>query len=176
MMTQRRGWWPVARPMMRGRVGARGRGFTLIEAVAVVVVLALVVPPSLMWMDDAAARRADAVATMRATTLATAVAETVLADSVAQTPGLGFSAFANPVTYLDTPVSGLRARLGTVASMYESMGMVYAVEVGALVDGTGTVNVDVASNIFRVVTVRVTYPSAEGPSLQVTVPFMVASP
>ncbi len=141
-----------------------------------VVVLALVVPPSLMWMDDAAARRADAVATMRATTLATAVAESVLADVIGAGPGLGFAALADPGTYLDAPAVGLRARLAPVASMYESMGMAYTVGVGPLVDETGAVNADTGRNLFRVVTVGVTYPSAEGGPLQVTVPFMVASP
>lgn len=163
-------------PHVHARSSRVARAFSLIEAVAVVVVLSLVVPPSLMWMDDAAARRADAVATLRATTFATAVVETVMADAVSDAPGLGFAALANASVYLDTPTVGLRSRLTPISGLYEPMGMTYAVDVGPLVDGTGSVNADPALNIFRVITVSVEYPSAEGPALTVTVPFMVASP
>jgi|GEM_PF-803279 len=161
---------------VRRRTAPRARAFSLIEAVAVVVVLSLVVPPSLMWMNDAAARRADAVATLRATTLATAVVETIMADAVSNAPGLGFAALGNSITYIDAPAAGLRSRLAPVSGLYESMGMTHGVVVGPLVDATGSVNANLDANLFRIVTVRVDYPSAEGPALTVTVPFMVASP
>lgn len=156
-----------------GSARARRRGFTLIEAVAVVLVLALVVPPTLGWMQASADRRADSVAAMRATTLATLVIENVIADAASTAPGLGFAALATPTTYLDTPTTGLRARLESLTSGYEAQGMSYSVEVGALVDSTLSVNADAAANLFRVVTVRVTCPSATGPAFVITVPVVV---
>jgi hypothetical protein len=154
---------------------SRRSAFTLIEAVAVVLVLALIVPPTLGWMQGTAARRADAVAAMRATTLATAVVETVMADVASSAPGMGFAALATPATYIDTPVVGLRARLASVTGVYEAQGLTYTVEIGALVNSSLAVDADAALNLFRVVTVRVTAPSATGAPFEIVVPVVVGA-
>ena len=87
------------------------RAFTLLEAIIVVLVLALSVPPTVAWLGDSAARRADSVNAVRASALATTVMETILADASSTSPSLGFGAFANSAAYLDTASTGLRARL-----------------------------------------------------------------
>ena len=77
------------------------RGFTLIEVVIAVIVLAISVPPTLNMMDSSAAGRVDAIQTTRATLLATIVLESVMADMTSSSAGLGFEALDESVVYLE---------------------------------------------------------------------------
>ncbi|CAG1008101.1 hypothetical protein PHYC_03519 [Phycisphaerales bacterium] len=147
---------------MSPRHGQLRRGFSLVEAIIVVLVLAISIPPTVVWLGDAGARRADAVNAVRASTLSTAVMETILADASSTAPGLGFGAFANSAAYLDTPMTGLRARIASITGLFESMGFAYTVTFSALVDSAGVVNADPGLNLFRKVTVSVTYAAAGG--------------
>lgn len=149
------------------------RGFTLIEAVVVIVALAVAVPPTLTWMDENVRQRADAVAVTRATALATAVMENVLADVASDSPGLGMAALATPTSWLDAPSSGLRARLSGLTADYTAAGYSYDVQVGALVDSSGAVNASPAENVFRIVTVVVNFPSAMGAGRELRIASMV---
>ncbi|GJQ28521.1 MAG: hypothetical protein HBSAPP03_04050 [Phycisphaerae bacterium] len=136
------------------------RAFSLLEAIIVVLVLAISVPSTVAWLGESASRRADSVNAVRASTLATTVMETILADASSDAPGLGFAAFASPAAYLDTPTTGLRARLATLTGPSEAIGFAYTVEFSALIDATGAVNADASKNLFRRATVTVTYGSA----------------
>lgn len=152
------------------------RAFTLIEAVVVIVVLAVSLPPTIMWLDASTSRQADAASATRATFLATAVLESIKADVASTTPGLGFAALANQAAYLDTPSTGLRARLTPMVQPMLDMGLEYDVTIGALVNETGVVDASPANNLFRIVTVTVTAPSASGPQLNIDVSCVVATP
>lgn len=147
--------------MRRWSLSSR-RGFTLIEAVVVIVALALIVPPAVGWLGRAGDDRIDAVNATRASFLASAVMEHVIADASSTAPALGFGALASSPTYLSTAVTGLYARLSSTTAPYTGMGFSYSVSIGPLVDQTGVVNADAALNAFRVVTVSVTFPSARG--------------
>lgn len=127
-----------------------------------VVVLALSVPPTLSWMTQSAERRADQVNSIRAVTLAQGVLEHVMADTMSTSAGLGFAALADAGAYLDTPTTGLRARLLPLTASYEGLGFSYAVTIGGLVDSAGEVNTDVALNLFRHVKVTVSFPLSDG--------------
>ncbi|MBK9189258.1 MAG: prepilin-type N-terminal cleavage/methylation domain-containing protein [Phycisphaerales bacterium] len=151
------------------------RGFTLIEAVIVVVVIAIAIPPTLLWFDSAVSRRADAVSTLRATTLATLVLEHIIADVNSDAAGLGYAALASPATYLDTPGTGLRARLSSATGMYQSMGLSYQVTIGAPTDYRGVVT-GTGADLFRRVTVTITIPRADGAPVAMPVSAMVAAP
>jgi len=151
------------------------RGFTLIEAVIVVVVIAIAIPPTLIWFDSAVSRRADAVSTLRGTTLATLVLEHILADVNSDAPGLGYAALASSSTYLDTPGTGLRARLAGATGAYQSMGLAYAVTIGAPTDYRGVVT-GTGADVFRRITVTVTIPRAEGAPVAMPVSAMVSAP
>ncbi len=145
--------------MKRPRTSNR-RGFSLLEAIIVVLVLALSVPPTVVWLGESAARRVDSVNAVRASALATTVMESILADASSTAPSLGFGAFANSSTYLDSPTTGLRARISALTSPVESIGFSYGVTFSALVDSTGVVNADTSKNLFRKVTVTVSYGAA----------------
>lgn len=144
------------------------RAFTLIEAVIVVVAIAVVVPPTLLWMDDAAGQRADAANATRASALASAVMENILADVSSRAPGLGFDALNSSSTYLNTAKTGLTARMNAVSSTYKSMGITYSVTIGKLVDYRGAVNASPALNAFRNITVTVQFKTSRGASAAMT--------
>lgn len=145
------------------------RGVSLIETIIVIVVLAVSVPSAVAWLDEAAARRADAVNAVRATAMAQCVTEHVLADCSSTSSGLGFAALANSAAYLNTPTTGLRDRLASQTAALEAMGFSYTVGISALHDSAGVVNADASQNLFRTVTVTVTYASAGGQNVQVAV-------
>lgn len=149
------------------------RAFTLIEAVLCVVVLGLSVPPALELMQSAAAHRADGVNTGRATVLSGLVIESVLADVASGNMALGFEALADPAAYLETPDTGLYARLSTVVAPFDQVGMAYSVTISDLVSSTGLESSDEAQNIFRLVTVTVRYPSSDGSAWELPVSVMV---
>lgn len=148
----------------------RRRGTSLIEAVAVVLVLAICVPPTIAWMMSGAQRRDDAVRIIRATTLAQAVMEQVLCDASNTDVG------AAPAAYLDTAVTGLRARLSSVASIYTGAGFSYDVAFGPLSDASLTVTGAPAADLYRTVTVTVSYTSARGAAVSIPVSGVVAKP
>ncbi len=150
------------------------RAFTLIEVVAIVIILALAVPPSLVFMDQATSRRADAINAMRATTLATLVMESILADVASTNASLGYPALASSSTYLDTPTTGLKARISALQSTYADMGMSYSVSIGSEVNAAGIVSGTVSENVFRKITVTVTYPSASEDSASLSLVAMVS--
>lgn len=127
----------------------------------VIIVLAIAVPPTVGFLNASAAQRADAINTQRATTLAQGVMESVLADVASSTPGRGYGALAGMSAYLDTPSTGLRTRLTGVTDLYTSMGMSYSVSASAQVSSSGAATGNASLDVFRIVTVTVTYPSAQ---------------
>ncbi len=150
------------------------RGFTLVEVVVVVVLLAIAVPPTVLWMNDASATRADAVNATRATMLATVVLETIEADVASPAPSLGFAALANSNAYLNTGTTGLRARIATWSTPYEALGMSYTVTISGLVGPSGAATGNATVDVFRTILVRVTAPSAQASAMTMDFTTMVA--
>lgn len=149
------------------------RAFTLIEVVIAVIVLAIAVPPTLNLLDSAGAGRADAINTSRATYLATTVLESVMADLTSTQETLGFDALGDESAYLSTPVTGLYSRLEGVVEPYTRMGLTYSVGISELVSSDATVSDDIDENVFRIVTVRVSFPSATSADYTMPVSMMV---
>jgi prepilin-type N-terminal cleavage/methylation domain-containing protein len=150
------------------------QGFTLIEVVIAVVVLAIAVPPTLNLMDSASAGRVDAVNTTRATYLTTVVLETIIADMTSTDPSLGFEALSDSNAYLNTVSTGLFERLSTLTEPYISVGLKYSVTIGALVASDGLVSETESENVFRTVTVNVGFTSASTTSYQMPTSIMLS--
>lgn len=159
---------------MRNRTRT-SRGFTLIEVVVIVLVLAIAVPPTLELLMSNAASRANTINTSRATVLASSVLECVIADVASADGSLGFGALADADAYLNADGTGLYDRMDAPTQSFEDLGFTYVVEIGALVSSDGTVSGDSDENIFRAVTVRVGYPSSEGGSYSMPVSVLVSA-
>jgi Tfp pilus assembly protein PilV len=132
------------------------RGASLIEAVAVVLVLAISVPPTIAWMDRAASRRLDSIQIIRATNLVASVLDQVLSDASTADVGL------DPAAYLDTPTTGLRARLTTLTTPDQTVGITYQVSFGPLVASTLATTNDPTRDLYRLVTVSASYTDSIG--------------
>lgn len=150
------------------------RAFSLIEVVIVVLVLGVAVPPTLNLLDSASAGRVDAINTTRATYLTTAVLETVMADLTSAAPGMGFAALADPAAYLQTPTTGLYDRLQPLTQTYADQGFSYEVRIGELVSSDGSVSAEPTDNIFRLITVSVSFPSASTSRYSMPTSFLVS--
>jgi prepilin-type N-terminal cleavage/methylation domain-containing protein len=150
------------------------RGFTLIEVVIAVIVLAIAVPPTLNLMDSASAGRVDAINTTRATLLSTLVIESILADMTSNDSGLGFAALSDSAAYLSTTTTGLYDRISTLTDSYTNVGLSYTVTIGVLVASDGNVSGTSSENIYRMVTVDVAFPSANSAPLTMPVSIMIS--
>lgn len=146
------------------------RGTTLIEAVVVVLVLAIAVPPTISGMMGSAARREDAIQITRATTLAASVLEQIMCDAV--TADIG----ADPSAYLDTAVNGLRDRVAATTSLYTDLGMTYSVTVGPEVSSSLVTTGHAAQDVYREVVVSVTFVDASGTTRTIPVTTMISKP
>lgn len=157
--------------MTRSPAPRSARAVSLIEAVICVVVLALAVPPCMELMSVSASDRADAVNTTRAAAFAELVIETCLADVASDDPALGFAALSDPAAYSDA----LAARVEAISQPYADLGMAYQLAVGDLVDRTAQTNADPGENVFRVLTVTVTFPTARGADRSMPVSILVGN-
>ena len=160
---------------LKYRCARLNRGFTLIEVVTMVLVLAIAVPPTLEILMSNSAARANVINTGRATMLASNILEGVLADVSSNDPSLGFDALADSNAYLSTPTTGFYDRMSIATISYTDLGLSYSVEISELVSTDGTVSMDSDDNIFRTITVVVEYPSADGLAYRLPVSLMVSS-
>lgn len=71
------------------------RGFTLIEAIAAIIILTIAIPPLLFAMRDAHVQRVDPVLSSRARWLATAKLEDIIADRHSTTRGYDYLTAGN---------------------------------------------------------------------------------
>lgn len=94
---------------------ARPRGFTLIETVAAVVILAVAIPPMLWAVSEAHMQRANPLLASRARWLVIEKFEDVVADR----HGLGFIAGLPPGVTPETPIAGFPAYNRTVTISLE---------------------------------------------------------
>jgi hypothetical protein len=141
----------------------------------IVVILAIALPVTLTTLDEANQRRVDSVNTTRATALATCVMEHVLADVASKNASLGFGALANSNAYLNTAGTGLVPRLSAFTAPYGAMGFSYSVTIGPLVSKSGAATGVPANDVFRRVTVSVTFAGADGTARVLNIDSLVTS-
>ncbi|MCA9309934.1 MAG: hypothetical protein KDA21_01945, partial [Phycisphaerales bacterium] len=131
----------------------------LVEAIAAIVILAITAPLTLSVLSDASAARVDTLNVTRAAWYAGAVMETVIGDVASSAPDLGFDALATPAQYLDAPGTGLNDRLSDVVVVYTQCGMSHEVDVGDLVSADGSATGDPDLDLYRYVSVTITWTS-----------------
>lgn len=136
------------------------RGFTLIEAVIAIVVLAIAVPATTAMIRDATVARSDSAQTARALWLGNAICEQILADAASNDPSLGMEAFADQNAYTNAPGTGLRDRLETLLSDYEAFGIDFELSIGPLVTVSGTSSGDPERDVYRSIEVRILWRNA----------------
>ncbi|GMV27446.1 MAG: hypothetical protein AMXMBFR58_34770 [Phycisphaerae bacterium] len=152
------------------------RASILIETIIAVTMLGIAVPVGVSWMQTAAADRADAVSSLRASAMATSIAEHIIADSVSSAAGLGMDAMENAAAYLDTPSTGLRARLATLLAPYSAARFTYEVQIGPLVGPQGSATGNEELDVVRRVTIVVRAPGARGGTLDLSLSLMITDP
>lgn len=144
---------------------------TLIEVAAVIVVLALSVPPAVAFMNDAANRRIDSVMVQRCNAWATAILEQAISDAVTADPG------SNVATYVETATTGLRARMASIDPAYTGLGMSWTMTLGSsLVGPNGTATGNAAQDKFRIITVTISFKNSAGATINVPFDVMVSVP
>lgn len=140
------------------------RAFTLVESLAVIIVLSIAIPPAVSMMVDSAGAQSDAVMQARATWFASALLEQVMADVNSDAPGLGFAALDDTDAYLTTATTGFNDRNAALVASYNAMGLTHDFLFGDLADATGAVTGDADQDVFRTVTAEVTWTDMSGAS------------
>ncbi|MFG0305218.1 MAG: hypothetical protein ACF8Q5_03270 [Phycisphaerales bacterium JB040] len=128
-------------------------GFTLIEAVLIVVVLGVTIPAGMRLVGAADRAQRESESSLIAVSVARSIAEQVLAD-VNASGRFGPDALADPATYLDDPAEGLHARTAWLLDSDPGTGMTAQVTIGEV--GAGT------EPGFRRVTIVVGYSAVWG--------------
>lgn len=117
-------------------------GFTLIEAIAAIVILAVAMPAILLGISDAQRRRADPVMDERARWLAAETLEDIIADRHSSTRGYTYVINANYPA--ETTISGFTGFARSVTISETGADLISA--------GTG----------YKSISVTVSYPGANG--------------
>lgn len=147
---------------MRCMAWTSRRGAMLIEAVVVVVLIGLSVPPLLSVVSEAAESRADTVRAAEATMLAQGVMEQILADVYVR--GIGVSVLDDAETYVDGAGEGLRSRMAWMLEPAAERRFAVDVRIGSPVGPMGFPTGDADRDVFRIVTVGVSFTSTRGQS------------
>lgn len=133
------------------------RAFTLTEAIVIVVVLAIAVPPTISTLRDASLAGVNHRRTVEAETFARAILETILADVYADTSSINFDDIAS-ASY----ESDLSARLEGLDQFYAARGFAFDLTVSARVGHDGQPAAP-GSDLYRYVTVSVSHVSGAQP-------------
>jgi hypothetical protein len=147
--------------MIANALRTRRRAFSLFEAMAVVVMVAIAVPPMAAVAQSHARAAGDAARRHTALHLAVGVVEAILADAESTGPRLGFEGFARP-DYLDHPVDGLRVRLTDMAEPAAALGIRFDAELSDPFTNTGDPAALDADHAMRLVTVTARWTSMAG--------------
>ena len=157
----------------------RRHGFTLVEAVAAIVVLSIALPTTMIYLNDSAHTRADSVTTARVGWLTQAILQTCQADAASAAPALGFDNMNRGAGYQQSLANRIRPAF---ADFYKAFGLSWRVKidpvvvnrVGADVDATlapGKLNPD-----YLQVAATVDWTNAQGQSKSLTTRTVVARP
>ncbi len=157
------------------RTGLGRRGVTLVEVMALVIVVAIAVPPIAAISVSSSRALVEERRTFHTAWLASAVLEQIVADAGTGDEGLDLEAMGD-AAYLDNGTSGLRVRMDSVATDLLAGGLAYEVVFGLPRDATGAL-IDVNdSAATRLVTVTVSYTNELGRGVDATFSTVVGQP
>lgn len=160
---------------MRPRTPSRTRrAFSLFEALAVVIMVAIAIPPMAAIAQVRADAVTDAARRHAALHLAVGITEAVLADSESTAPQLGFEGLAR-ADYMDAPVNGLRIRLKDMADPATTLGITYDLTIGPSLDVKGKPAAFDAPSALRLITVTASWTSASGKAASLALKTMVVN-
>jgi len=153
--------------MRERRLGQRG--FTLMEAVATLVILSIATPPAVTMLQESAGARQDATLAMRGRWLAIATLEQVLADVHSDSAGRGFDALEDSASYLEDGSDGLYARMDETRQFYSSFGVTCDVQISQLVGFDGVESGEPDQDVYRYVQVVATWTRSDGEQAEASV-------
>jgi len=146
------------------------RGFSIIELIAVIIVLAIMVPTTLSMVADASRARHSTARATTATTFAASIAEHIIADTHTDDPDIGFHALEDPSTYLTAPETGLNHRLAWLIEHHATLGYALNIDIGPLISADDTTS-DPTRDIYRRIAINITWsdPTSGPQTYQLTV-------
>ncbi len=151
------------------------RGVTLVEIMALVIVVAVAVPPIAALSSSSSRALVEERRSFHTAWLATAVLEQIIADASSGDESMSLEAMGDPA-YLDAGDGGLRARLATVTDAYEDQGMTYEVSFGLVRDAEGNAIDADDRAATRLVTVEVLYTNGLGRAVRAPFSTVVGAP
>ena len=131
------------------------------EAMAVVVLVAIAVPPMAAIARSHAHAAGDAARRHTAVHLAAGIVEAILADVESADPRLGFPGLARP-DYIESQVDGLRLRLGPMLEPATALRIDFDVAFSDPFTNSGDPAGAADPLAMRLVTVTTTWPSMSG--------------
>lgn len=154
-------------------IARRHRAFTLLEALATIIVLSIATPPAVSMLQEAAGVRRDAAAASRGHWLAVATLEHIIADMHSDAEGRGFEALNDPQAYLNDQDDGLYARMADTRAFYAQRGVECAVEISGLVGHDGLASGDPELDVYRYIRVIASWTGARGGAAEASVGALV---
>lgn len=152
------------------------RGFSIIELIAVILVLAIMVPTTLSMVADASRTRLSTARATTAATFAASIAEHIIADTHSNDPTIAFPALADSDTYLNAPDTGLNHRLAWLIEHHANLGYTHTITIGPLISADTTITNDPALDIYRRITVAITWSHPTDGPQSFDLPLIVGDP
>jgi len=152
--------------MVNGTTRARRRlGVTLVETMALIIVATIAIPPLASLAVSSSRAVVDERRMFQTAWLATAVTEQIVADAASGEDAMTLEAMGDAAYAAD-----LRARLATLSSAYEDVGVTYSIAFGTPVDAEGNAVDADDPTATRLVTVEARYVNELG--REVVAPFV----
>lgn len=155
------------------------RGFSLVEAIAALVIISITAPTALVYLNDAAGTRIDAAQITRAAWLTRTILEECAADAASEDADVGFDAMRNAAAYK----ARLRARVEPeLEDSYDRYGLTWDLAIDAVIvtplqgGHRAQIRPGQADADYRRIEVTVRWSDSRGKAKQLAVETVVARP
>ena len=148
--------------MRRTKPTGRARGFTLIEAIIAIVILATAVPINVIVLRDNLVVRGESIRAHQSYWLAVSITEQILADRAHGHPLLAGDPAETFGDYLDDPADGLLARQAEHIALAAELGISLDITLGPLRSLDDSTTGDASLDIYWTIEIGVSWPRADG--------------